>query len=193
MALVLPPELTGVSHADRGADRELKFPTGAHKVGPAYSIVVEKQVHGEIVPGKHRLVFPSTGNFGIGGSWVGPRMGYESSLVVLPEDMSPRALREDPRLRRRDHRDPGQRVQRQRDLRQGEASSRRSRNAIINQFAEFGNYRFHAAVTPRPCRRARHGARAARASAAASLPFVSAMGSAGTIGAGDALKERSAP
>src|SRR5205814_6581255 len=63
------------------------FPTGSHKVGPAYSILAEKQVEGQCVAGEHTLVFPSTGNFGIGGAWVGPRMGYRS-LVVLPEDMS---------------------------------------------------------------------------------------------------------
>ena len=62
-------------------------PTGAHKVGPADSCLIEKQVAGELQPGRDRLVFPSTGNYGIGGSWVGPRMNYES-LVVLPAEMS---------------------------------------------------------------------------------------------------------
>ena len=64
-----------------------RFPTGSHKVGPAYSILMEKQLDGECSPGAHTLVFPSTGNFGIGGAWVGPRMGYRSK-VVLPEEMS---------------------------------------------------------------------------------------------------------
>jgi hypothetical protein len=78
------------AHRRLGPDRRPlrpPFPTGSHKVGPAYSILAEKQVEGQCVPGDHTLVFPSTGNFGIGGAWVGPRMGYRS-LVVLPEDMS---------------------------------------------------------------------------------------------------------
>jgi len=83
---VLPEVLTGV-WAPIVVLSARDFPTGSHKVGPAYSILAEKQVESQCVPGEHTLVFPSTGNFGIGGAWVGPRMGYRS-LVVLPEDMS---------------------------------------------------------------------------------------------------------
>ena len=83
---VLPEALTGV-RAPIVVLSGRHFPTGSHKVGPAYSILVEKQLDGECAPGEHTLVFPSTGNFGIGGAWVGPRMGYRSR-VVLPEEMS---------------------------------------------------------------------------------------------------------
>ncbi len=83
---VLPEALTGV-RAPIVVLSGRKFPTGSHKVGPAYSILVEKQLDGECTPGDETLVFPSTGNFGIGGAWVGPRMGYRS-LVVLPAEMS---------------------------------------------------------------------------------------------------------
>ncbi len=100
-----------------------RFPTGSHKVGPAYSILVEKQLDGACAPGEQTLVFPSTGNFGIGGAWVGPRMGYRSR-VVLPAADERRALREDPRLRRGRDRDTRQRVERQGDLRQGPRAAR---------------------------------------------------------------------
>ena len=83
---VLPEALTGV-RAPIVVLSGRHFPTGSHKVGPAYSILVEKQLDGVCAPGEHTLVFPSTGNFGIGGAWVGPRMGYRSR-VVLPEEMS---------------------------------------------------------------------------------------------------------
>src|SRR5206468_2493925 len=83
---VLPEALTGL-RSPLVVLSGRRFPTGSHKVGPAYSILVEKQLEGECVPGEHTLVFPSTGNFGIGGAWVGPRMGYRS-LVVLPAEMS---------------------------------------------------------------------------------------------------------
>ena len=83
---VLPEALTGV-RAPIVVLSGRQFPTGSHKVGPAYSILVEKQLDAVCAPGEHTLVFPSTGNFGIGGAWVGPRMGYRSR-VVLPEEMS---------------------------------------------------------------------------------------------------------
>src|SRR5512138_2172515 len=68
--LVLPEALTGVP-APVVVLSGRRFPTGSHKVGPAYSILVEKQLEGVCVPGEQTLVFPSTGNFGIGGAWVG--------------------------------------------------------------------------------------------------------------------------
>lgn len=188
MALVLPPELTGVS-TPIAVLTGLKFPTGAHKVGPAYSILIEKQVHGEVVPGKHRLVFPSTGNFGIGGSWVGPRMGY-SSLVVLPEDMS--------RERFEMIRGFGGEI----IATHGSESNVKEiydkvkelevdpRNAILNQFAEFGNYRFHAAVTASAMSELATALGRQGIGSGKPTVMVSAMGSAGTIAAGDALKER---
>src|SRR5262245_44187449 len=58
MAVVLPRELTGVA-TPIAVLTGLKFPTGAHKVGPAYAITVEMQVYGEISPRTHHLVFPS--------------------------------------------------------------------------------------------------------------------------------------
>jgi cysteine synthase len=188
MAVLLPPELTAVP-APIAVLTGLKYPTGSHKVGATYSILIEKQVHDEIAPGRHRLVFPSTGNYGIGGAWVGPRMGYRST-VVLPEDMS----------RERFERIKGyggeiiatqgcesnvkEIFDKVREL------SENPENAILNQFAEFGNYRFHTMVTARAVEElaeslGRQGIGSGRATA-----FVSAMGSSGTIGAGDPLKEK---
>ncbi|MCK6547955.1 pyridoxal-phosphate dependent enzyme [Myxococcota bacterium] len=188
MFLVFPPELTGVSTPIVVLTGN-NFPTGAHKVGPAYSIVVEKQVHGEIVPSKHTLVFPSTGNFGIGGSWVGPRMGYRS-LVVLPEDMSRERFEKIRAFGAQYIATPGSEsnvkeiFDKVRELREN------AENSIIEQFSEFGNYRFHAHVTSGAIEEvaqslAKQGIGSGRPSA-----FVSAMGSAGTIGAGDPLKEK---
>ena len=42
---------------------------------------------GEVEPDVHTLVWPSTGNYGIGGAFIGCRMEYDS-IVVLPEEMS---------------------------------------------------------------------------------------------------------
>jgi cysteine synthase A len=179
---VLPEALTGV-RAPIVVLSGRHFPTGSHKVGPAYSILVEKQLDGVCTPGEHTLVFPSTGNFGIGGAWVGPRMGYRS-LVVLPAEMSAERFAK--------IRDYGAEViatpgcesnvkeiyDKVRELRAEPA------NRILNQFEEFGNYRFHFHCT---------AAAALEAVSALDLDvgaFVSAMGSAGTIAAGEALRRR---
>src|ERR671933_651129 len=63
---VLPKELTNVDTPIVVLYGK-EFPTGAHKVGAAYSILIEKQLSGEVDPRSHTLVWPSTGNYGIGG------------------------------------------------------------------------------------------------------------------------------
>jgi cysteine synthase A len=70
--VVLPEALTGVASPIVVLSGR-RFPSGSHKVGPAYSILMEKQLAGDCAPGAHTLVFPSTGNFGIGRSSCCPR------------------------------------------------------------------------------------------------------------------------
>jgi cysteine synthase len=179
---VLPEALTGV-RAPIVVLSGRRFPTGSHKVGPAYSVLVEKQLAGECAPGPHTLVFPSTGNYGIGGAWVGPRMGYRS-LVVLPEEMSAERFAKIRAYGAEVVATPGSEsnvkeiYDKVKELRAVEA------NRVLNQFAEFGNYRFHHHCT---------SAAAAEVLEARGLglgAFVSAMGSAGTIAAGEGLQER---
>jgi hypothetical protein len=83
---VVPREVTGVE-APIVVIYSRDFPTGSHKVGAAYSVLAELIVEGAVDPRRHRLVWPSTGNYGVGGAWVGGRLGCRS-LVVLPEGMS---------------------------------------------------------------------------------------------------------
>src|SRR4029450_6832173 len=143
--VVLPEGVTGV-RAPIVVLSGRRFPTGSHKVGPAYSILVEKQLAGECAPGAHTLVFPSTGNFGIGGAWVGPRMGYRS-LVVLPEEMSAERFEKIRGYGAAVVATPGSEsnvkeiYDRVRELRREPA------NRVLNQFEELGNYRFHFHVT----------------------------------------------
>ncbi|MGE5127623.1 MAG: PLP-dependent cysteine synthase family protein [Betaproteobacteria bacterium] len=178
--VVLPEALTGV-RAPVVVLSGRFFPTGSHKVGPAYSILVEKQLDGACTPGEQTLVFPSTGNFGIGGAWVGPRMGYRSR-VVLPEQMSAERFEKIRGYGADAIATPGSEsnvkeiYDKVRELRADPA------NRILNQFEELGNYRFHY-----------HCTAAAAQEAVASLgcqaaAFVSAMGSAGTIAAGEGLR-----
>jgi cysteine synthase len=179
---ILPEALTGV-RAPIVVLSGRRFPTGSHKVGPAYSILVEKQLEQACAPGQKTLVFPSTGNFGIGGAWVGPRMGYRS-LVVLPEEMSAERFEKIRGYGAEVSATPGSEsnvkeiYDRVRELRAA------PQHRVLNQFEEFGNYRFHFHCT---------GSAAMEVAGALALPigaFVSAMGSAGTIAAGEAIKRR---
>lgn len=185
---VLPKALTGVD-AEIVAMVAKDFPTGSHKVGPAYSVMAEKYVHGEMEPGKHTLVFPSTGNYGIGGSWVGPRAGFRS-MVILPAGMSKERFEKiesygatytktyGSESNVKEIYDECNRLQREHS----------DTMRIMNQFSEMGNYRFHWHVTGNTIVELeqelsqRLGTRGVSA-------FCSAMGSAGTIAAGDRLKQ----
>ena len=143
--VVLPRELTGID-ANIVVMIARHFPTGAHKVGPAYSCLIEKQIAGELQPGRDRLVFPSTGNYGIGGAWVGPRMNYES-LIVLPAEMSAERFQKIESYGAQVIKTPGSESNVKEIYDKVNELKRDAKNKILNQFAEFGNYRFHYDVT----------------------------------------------
>jgi cysteine synthase A len=177
---VLPEALTGV-RAPVVVLSGRRFPTGSHKVGPAYSILMEKQLAEDCRPGAHTLVFPSTGNFGIGGAWVGPRLGYRS-LVVLPEEMSAERFEKIRGYGAEVVATPGSESNVKEIYDKVKELRREPTHRVLNQFEEFGNYRFHY-----------HATSAAALEVVRGLglelgAFVSAMGSAGTIAAGEALK-----
>jgi cysteine synthase A len=179
---VLPEVLTGV-RAPVVVLSGRHFPTGSHKVGPAYSILVEKQLDAECTPAEHTLVFPSTGNFGIGGAWVGPRMGYRS-LVVLPAEMSAERFEKIRGYGAEVIATPGCESNVKEIYDEVRKLRARPQNRILNQFEEFGNYRFHFHCTAPAAQEAVDGLGLEVGA------FVSAMGSAGTIAAGEALRQR---
>ena len=185
---VLPPGLTGVE-APIVLLYSKDFPTGSHKVGAAYSVLVEKELYGEVDPSRHTLVWPSTGNYGIGGAWVGCRMGFDS-VVILPAEMSRERFALIESYGARVIRTPGSEsnvkeiYDKTWELRRADPNVR-----VLNQFEVMGNYRFHYFVTGNTIVELadelhRQGIGNGRVAA-----FVSAMGSAGTIAAGDRLKQ----
>lgn len=178
---VLPEALTGVA-APIVVLSGRHFPTGSHKVGPGYSILAEKQVAGDCAPGEHALVFPSTGNFGIGGAWVGPRMGYRS-IIVLPEEMSAERFQRIREYGAEVVATPGSESNVKEIYDKVKELRRVASNRILNQFEELANYRFHYHCTSDAALDVVRGL-GLRVGA-----FVSAMGSAGTIAAGEALKK----
>lgn len=183
---VLPKEITGVD-CNIIVMYGKSFPSGSHKVGPTYSILSEKTVTGEVDPSKHKLVWPSTGNYGIGGAWVGHGMNY-NSIVILPEQMS--------QERFDTIRGYGAEViatygcesnvkeiyDKTKELTQNDPEGIR----ILNQFKEFGNYRFHYHVTGGTMCELVKENKIGNGRIAA---VVSAAGSAGAIASGDKVKQ----
>ena len=84
--VVLPQALTGID-ANIVVMLGCGFPSGSHKVGPAYSTLMEGLVDGEIVAGEHTILGPSTGNFGIGTAYVSRLLGFRA-IVIMPDSMS---------------------------------------------------------------------------------------------------------
>jgi cysteine synthase len=186
--LVLPPELTGVE-APIAVMYSKDFPTGSHKVGATYSIAMESQLSGRIVPGEQVCVWPSTGNFGIGGAWVSGRMGY-SSLVLLPEMMSEERFKRIARYGSDFIKTPGceSNVKEIYD-KCAEIRATRPDHDVLNQFEELANYRFHSHVTGNTAVEVARLAAAEGHGDGRVAAFISSMGSSGTIAAGDRCKE----
>lgn len=182
--IVLPRELTGVEAAIIVLlGRE--FPSGSHKVGPVYTTLMEAELEGRARPGVHTVVGPSTGNFGIGTSYVARLKGYRA-VVVMPDSMS------------RERYDRIRRYGGELDLTPGTESDviltlerthaaymNRSEFIVLEQFSLLPNYRFHRAVTGRAALEAAEAYGNGRVAL-----FVAAPGSAGTLAAGDAIKAR---
>jgi len=184
--VMLPHELTGVD-ANICILIGKFFPTGSHKVGATYSCTIEKQVFDEIKPGKHRLVWPSTGNYGVGGAYIGERMNYDS-FVILPEEMSQERFDMITFYGASYIKTPGCESNVKEIYDKAHELEREPNTIIVNQFSEFGNYRFHYYVTGNSILELFNELKGETGSARLAA-FVSAMGSAGTIAAGDRIKQ----
>ncbi len=184
--VVLPEALTGVP-APICLIVGLGFPTGSHKVGATYSCTVERQVAGEIAPGRHRLVWPSTGNYGVGGAYVGERMGYDS-LVILPERMSRERFDKISYYGAKYIKTPGCESNVKEIYDKSHELEKEPDTVIVNQFAEFANYRFHYYVTGNTLLELFEQLRS-KGVGKCLAGIVSAMGSAGTIASAERVKQ----
>jgi len=186
---VLPSQLTGVD-TPIAVLTSTHFPTRSHKVGATYSVLLEKELFGDVDPWKHTLIWPSTGNYGIGGAYVAGRMGCKS-IVILPQEMSKERFDLIEEYGAKAIATPGceSNVKEIYDkVKELMASDPNMRN--LNQFEVMGNYRFHYYVTGNTIidlarELAEQGIGSGKVSA-----YASAMGSAGTIAAGDRLKQQ---
>jgi cysteine synthase len=180
--VVLPKELTRTK-ANIIVLIGKDFPSGSHKVGPAYSTLAECEVEGKIRPDMV-MVGPSTGNFGIGVAYVSRLKGYEA-LVVMPEGMSAERYERIRKYGGRLDLTPGSESDVILVLERVEEIKRDPRNFILAQFELLPNYRFHRHVTGLSCLEAAANVGNGRVAA-----FVSAPGSAGTFAAADAIRRK---
>jgi cysteine synthase len=187
--LVLPEALTGVRAPIIVALGD-RFPMiRAHKVLAAYACLAPRLVTGQFDPTVHKAVWPSTGNYCRGGVAISRIMGCHG-VAVLPEGMSAERFEwlerwvADPADIVRT---PGTESNVKEIYDKCAELERDPGNVIFNQFCEFGNYLAHLACTGPALSRVfaerERGHPGLRLAA-----FVSATGSAGTIGAGDHLK-----
>ncbi len=191
--VVLPRELTGVD-ARIVVVLGDRFPMiAAHKVLAAFGCLAPRLVTGQFDPTTQRAVWPSTGNYCRGGVAISRIMGCRG-VAVLPEGMS----RERFDWLERWVVDPGDIIRTPgtesnvKEIYDKCAELQRdSANVILNQFSEFGNHLVHYLVTGRALERVFEAVRETEPGLALAA-FTSATGSAGTIGAGDYLKERHA-
>lgn len=181
--LLLPKKLTGVN-ANILVLLGNNFPSGSHKVGPAYATLIESYIDGHMIPGNHSILAPSTGNFGIGAAYVCKLMGYDS-IVVMPENMS---IERHERIKKYDGKlflmpssesDIILTLKKTYDLAKNNPSYR-----VLAQFELFSNYRFHRYVTGNSALEAAKNIGNGKIAC-----FCSAPGSGGTLAAGDEIKK----
>ncbi|MEG0779430.1 MAG: pyridoxal-5-phosphate-dependent protein subunit beta [Oscillospiraceae bacterium] len=82
----LPSELTGVK-ARIFAMAGKWFPTGCHKVGASFGCLAPRLVTGQFDATYHKAVWPSTGNYCRGGAFNSKLLGCDA-IAILPAEMS---------------------------------------------------------------------------------------------------------
>ncbi len=183
--LELPPQLTGVPVPIVGLIGK-HFPTGAHKVGATFGCLVPELVNGRFDPETQKAVWPSTGNYCRGGAFNSALLDVHS-IAILPEEMSRERFEWLREIGSEVIATPGceSNVKEIYD-KCHELLATRDDVVIFNQFDQFGNGMWHYQLTGPAIEEVYH----ADFSDRNPTLFISATGSAGTIAAGDWLKEK---
>jgi len=188
--IVLTEELTGVK-AKIAVALGNRFPMiAAHKVLAAYGCLIPRLLSGAFDTTRHRAVWPSTGNYCRGGVAIATLLNCRS-IAVLPEGMSQERFNwleqwlADPRDI---YRTPGTESNVKEIYDACHQLAKDPDNLILNQFAEYGNYIIHRAVTGPSLARIFEALNKDGSYRAAA--YVAASGSAGTLAAGDYLKQK---
>lgn len=187
--LEFPSELTGVKAKIIGIVGRW-FPTGAHKVGATFGCLVPSLVTGNFDSTTQKAVWPSTGNFCRGGAFNSALLGCES-IAILPEEMSRERFEWLQKLAGEVIATPGCESN-VKEIFDKCWELRKTRNDIVifNQFEEFGNYLWHYEVTAGAVSEVFENYKTKFGDKLNLAGYISSTGSAGTIAAGDALKEK---
>src|SRR5437763_3169102 len=163
----------------------------AHKVLAAYGCFIPHLVTGRLDPARHKAVWPSTGNYCRGGIAISRVLGCRG-IAVLPAGMSEERFEWlDAWVTRREDiiRTPGSESNVKEIYDRCAELAQNPDNLVLNQFAEFGNYIAHYTCTGPALARIFEACRAQYPDRRLAA-FVAATGSAGTLAAGDYLKEK---
>ncbi len=162
------------------------FPTGCHKVGASFGCLAPRLVTGQFDATYHHAVWPSTGNYCRGGAFNSKLLACES-VAILPQDMSKERFEWLSKIAGQVIATPGCESNVKEIFDKTWELKADPTMMIFNQFAEMGNPLWHYNVT---------GFALAELFEAIKRPgdrFSGACftsGSAGTMSAGDLLKER---
>jgi cysteine synthase len=184
--LEIPRELTGTKARIFGLVGKY-FPTGAHKVGATFGCLAPRLVTGNFDPTSQKAVWPSTGNFCRGGAYVAKLLACDS-VAILPEEMSPERFEWLKTIGSEVIATPGceSNVKEIYDKCWELKEERGDKVVIMNQFEEFGNAMWHYEVTAAAILEVFEQVKQADDRL---FGYISSTGSAGTIGAGEKLKE----
>lgn len=185
--LTIPGELSGVETPILVALGN-RFPMiKAHKVLAAYACLAPRIVTGVFDPTRDRAIWPSTGNYARGGVAIS-RIMDSRGVAVLPEGMSRERFEWLERWITSPEdviRTYGTESNVKEIYDTCNELAKDPTNVVLNQFAEFGNHLAHYRITGPALERVFAAGGRQRLAA-----FVAASGSAGTLGAGDYLRER---
>ncbi|MCX6170403.1 MAG: pyridoxal-phosphate dependent enzyme [Ignavibacteriales bacterium] len=184
--LEIPREITGIKARVVGLVGKF-FPTGAHKVGATYGCLAPYLVTGRFNPEYHKAVWPSTGNFCRGGIF-NSRLLSVHGVAILPEEMSKERFDWLKNMGAEIFATYGceSNVKEIYD-KCHELVAKSDEYLIFNQFEQFGNPVWHYEVTGGTLEKLFNQLKNSNSKLSG---YVSATGSAGTIGAGDYLREK---
>jgi len=191
--VVLPTSLTGVESPIIVVFGD-RFPmVTAHKVLAAYACLAPRVITGQFDPTRHRAIWPSTGNYARGGIAISRIMACRG-VAILPAGMSQERFDWLDRWCANPAEDVIKTVGTESNVKEiydaCNALAKDPANFILNQFCEFGNHLAHYEVTGRAFRHVFEHVRSSTGRPGLRLAaYTSATGSAGTLGAGDLLKE----
>ncbi len=162
------------------------FPTGCHKVGASFGCLAPRLVTGQFDVNKHKAVWPSTGNYCRGGAFNSRLLGAQG-VAILPAEMSQERFDWLHEIGAEVIATPGCESNVKEIFDKTNELKLDPQYMIFNQFEEMGNPLWHYNVTGVALADLFEAVKKPGQKLAAAC-FTS--GSAGTMSAGDLLKER---